>query len=133
MREIRFRAYCKQDKVMYMDVQEGIDFGVGQGVFAFADFLNNSAWHEFEIMQYTMLKDKHGKEIYEGDILKLYWRQWLDETANVIFKRGSFGYGSEILFTSFCDLSKDVDYLPDAISVIGNIYENPELSAGKVN
>lgn len=71
------------------------------------------------LMQYTGLKDKDGKEIYEEDIVKGIFYQgkpeistvkWLEKGAAFIF----FGY------------PMNVHGLHD-VEVIGNIYENPEL------
>ena len=68
----------------------------------------------FEIMQYTGVKDKNGKEIYEGDILKLN-----DEIAKVIFCEGCF----------LLDIKDDDNLfaISEDWEVIGNVYENPEL------
>ena len=78
---------------------------------------------KFVLMQYTGLKDKKGKEIYEGDILKL--ESWVG-TQQVAFIEGAF-----------CLADKDGNYVGDIhyihhagimqSEIIGNIYENPEL------
>ena len=69
MREIKFRMWHKNIKQMYdvglINLQQGLIFmknylGYTQSSFAI---------EEVELMQYTGLKDKNGKEIYEGDIL----------------------------------------------------------------
>jgi uncharacterized phage protein (TIGR01671 family) len=69
------------------------------------------------IMQYTGLKDKKGKEIYEGDIVKNgdfisdahSWNEW---------KRQVVYDDQQAMFTGLDG---------ERIEVIGNIYENPEL------
>lgn len=66
------------------------------------------------LMQYTGLKDKNGKEIYEGDVMKTPITEILGE---VFYREGIyFVYYSGMLI----DRCKDSE-------VIGNIHENPEL------
>lgn len=89
--------------------------------------------------EYTGLKDKNGKEIYEGDII--YWEidngvgiesytatvQWSENNSNY---KGMYKwivlYLVDYLRGSFDKLSTPAVY-NDGLQVIGNIYENPEL------
>ena len=81
----------------------------------------------FIAMQYTGLKDKNGKEIYEGDIL------YNDFNAKGIVK---FVNGMFVVYFEYTEsvFSKDYDRMTTRLisvnsvtRIIGNIYENPEL------
>lgn len=70
--------------------------------------------------QYTGLKDRNGKEIYEGDSFKYYPYQSLPEIGNVIFKDACFIY-------NICGDEYMLSELNNQIEIIGNIHENKDL------
>ena len=79
----------------------------------------------FTVGQYTGLKDKNGKRIFEGDIVLGLFHYEVAAKGVVKFRDGAFGLrwnrgkvGEFSEFTSICN----VDY-----KVIGNIHDNPEL------
>ena len=69
--------------------------------------------------QYTGLKDKNGKKIYEGDIVKAFYFE-----TEVIGKI-EFIYGTFALTNS--DISDNQLFIFEKLEVIGNIYDTPEL------
>lgn len=146
MREIKFRFYDNKENKMLIpkylirglsewNENKNSDDEKDDGIFRVGslnasydpynddDYLDGglyTAKERFILMQYTGLKDKNGKEIYEGDILKVDWKdnryksvigmvEWDNENAAYRFAAGS---PSEVSWSH---------------EIIGNIYENPEL------
>ena len=98
MREIKFRLWDNNRLKMYY----------------------NRVSHDTErcngvLMQFTGLQDKHGVDIYEGDILSyraFNGTEWTDQEIAVYFDSGAF---------------KPVfDMMPEYFEVVGNIYERRE-------
>lgn len=121
MREIKFRAWC--GKMLFP-----------HGIFINGDRIRLMFYGEHEknecleytsipynfkeplfLMQYTGLKDKNGREIYDGDIVRADWHwetphliEWPDDLYDIC---------------EYC--------ISDCLEVLGNIYENPELMEAK--
>lgn len=118
MRELKFRAWDTIDLCFVCD--EWINENIAE---VGAWFWYGNKPKEIIIMQYTGLKDKNGKEIYEGDIVVVDWgcndyligANKLNKPFVMEFRNYSWFPFSHILPA------------PHDIEVIGNIYENPEL------
>lgn len=120
MREIKFRAWDKETKKMcYLSNPHwSLSFGYN-GKAEVYNLQNGSGGNEYELMQFTGLKDKNGKEIYEGDILKeSAAREYM---GSVIFEDGVF----EISGILTALRQHTIDHY--GFEIIGNIYENPDL------
>ena len=123
MREIKFRAWLKEEKKM-VNV-ETLFIGINRLCFGnsktedlfFRDF------EEVELMQYTGLKDKNGKEIYEGDIL--FFR---DENMKyiVVWQDTAFIIKS-IEIRKYLEKMCWLDDTEICCEIVGNIYENKNL------
>ncbi len=135
-REIKFRAWNEEKGIMMLPGSVDLfihfdgtinhhDLGIVQGS-------NNTP--QMMLMQYTGLKDKNGKEIYEGDIVQgehaIYSIHWdgrmaqfkakVEQTKSVLIRHNSFPLWQYIEDDGRC-----------RCEVIGNIYENPSLLGEK--
>lgn len=122
MREIKFRVWHKGKKII--SEVFGIDILHKEIFFSNddVDYCEISDFKYIELMEYTGLKDKNNKEIYEGDIL---FESFGEKYYKVVFENGSFRAEFEVDFEEYYfDL---IDVVAQNCEVVGNIYENPEL------
>jgi uncharacterized phage protein (TIGR01671 family) len=107
MREIKFRWWDKTKNAMCYGVEQYI---VGCLI-------------DYEpLMQYTGLKDKNGREIYEGDIVSYqtgYSEPYITEVSWTDIDNEGWNMGGFIVYPPWVDHGE--------VEVVGNIYENPEL------
>ena len=151
MRDIKFRAWLKEEKIM-IDVSE-INFH-GEEVSGFDEsdvFYEGYGYDYAELMRFTGLKDKNDDEIYSGHIVN-----FLGIVGEIVFDSGAFGIvldcidwdlvGHEMrkytgcnnplyfccndnfisLWEIYWNFNEEENSL-GIIEIIGNIYENPEL------
>lgn len=118
MREIRFRAWNFESKVMldHDFITETI-IQDGEIVRDFSDVLNGK--DTFILMQYTGLNDKNGVEIYEGDIVE-------DDILGISLYVIKFVKGRFTMVDSE-DETGSLWILSEKCKVVGNIHDNPEL------
>lgn len=124
MREIKFRAWFVYGKNMVYDLE-----------LIYQRYVDNIGG--FKWMQFTGLKDKNGKEIYEGDILQFSnRREWFrldlflknkEEQNEILNNLKEYPFERRII-----EMPNSYEWmLDDEIQryweVIGNIYENKEL------
>ena len=139
MRELKFRAWDKEYKKMWwFDLMWGNTVAHGSGWIGMVDSPETEKYGVGilsdnrvqvdpigkEIMQYTGLKDKNGKDIYEGDMLSVDGRN-SGLPVVVIYEDGAF-MGAYTDSTFKYPLSS-VELHLQKTEVIGNVYENPEL------
>jgi len=133
MREIKFRAWDKTNTRMIYDNPLRSDLQL----ITFTGLVYEEGYlQDYELMQYTGLKDKNGKEIYEGDILVL------TETACPFCKvvhveeyyKDHNPYVVNWHKDDCCFASNEINgenwITPDVwkeMKIIGNIFENPNL------
>jgi len=124
MREIKFRQPIRDKNGAFI---EWWYWGIIENSFISPVTHQNGNDTKHESQQLTSLKDKNGKEVYEGDIItnhdfesNLLIGFSSDKCAFVGSKTTSFNI--EDIYNFFDDI-----VFEDKWEVIGNIYENPEL------
>jgi len=125
VREIKFRAFVERDIIEGWPAQmhpvENICWRNG-GLIAVN--LLPCEWIETKwvtLCEYTGIKDKNGKEIYEGDLLSFGG----SKPVSVVYEQGSFGFEGGFGFVQL--YQKQLNDNETWGEVIGNIYENEEL------
>jgi len=132
MRTIKFRAWEKPYKSANFGGK--MHYGIEEQAF-FHKWLQDK---DYILLQFTGLKDKNGKDIFESDVLKVILPSGESYIGQVDFSYGQFwcvrhnGYGGEGYdFDFLCNKDR---YVKQAeLEVIGNIYENDIIKLNKEN
>lgn len=108
MRELKFRAWDGEQMLLFPEGMYGAEWDTALSC-------------GYELMQYTGLKDKNGKEIYEGDIVEydIFSDGVFEERVKEVIKIEFYDFephGGSMCWTTYKN-----------IEVLGNIYENPGL------
>ena len=122
----KFRAWTEEGKVMYYDAYpfKNDTLLLSYDEIAFDEVPAS----DFILMQSTGLKDKNGKEIFEGDVVKYEVGRYT-YTGEVAYDKNFAGFGvkdadANIIFT-VGELAEDIGL--SSLEVVGNIYNNPGL------
>ena len=136
MREIKFRAWNKEEKRMYWNVQAAYDTLHCHNVpddskdcdclalthdFSPCSFGSVLSDENYVVMQFTGLKDKNGREIYEGDIVVECSTSHRCDPEVVVYMENE--WCEDGFYTGYLFWSGSRNY-----EVMGNIYENPKLA-----
>jgi len=143
MREIKFRAWDKKARKMLYPGQaipKRTRYVGAVWLEICAPYLNHSYEFgetpdepdNFILLQYTGIKDKNNKEIYEGDICE--GDPYGEGTVRLVMMWNDNKYGPGWEWVHMWSLAKGfhewenlADYPAEEIEIIGNIYEHPEL------
>lgn len=129
MRDIRYRAWLKEEKKYVFPTMILVDFGTVTGI-AYTDV--DGITHQLierrliiedvVLEQSTGLRDKNGKEIYEGDIVKM--PDWWVESKHEKVRFAKLSCGFEPFVNGCFECMSPVG---EEVEVVGNIHENKDL------
>jgi uncharacterized phage protein (TIGR01671 family) len=131
MREIKFRIWDKKYRTFDFNASPelfistyGEVYEKDERSYGMQTYIEYNKSDFYELSQYTGLKDKNGKEIYEGDILKGHYYEYGKKRRFI----GKVVYGSHgfwlVGVKQYMGMRQD---FYSQYEVLGNSFENPEL------
>ena len=133
MREIKFKVWDKHRKKFAKQVITFKFDRIGNiNLIVYLDKTNKTreildyekiCTNEFDILQYTGLKDINGKEIYEGDIVYIHY---IDK-KKIAKVELDLAWGVSLICDEEINEDKIKERVYERVEVIGNIYENSEI------
>jgi uncharacterized phage protein (TIGR01671 family) len=117
----KFRAWDKEQKKMFYNAQMTYDYSLVSDACEADSFGTVLTDDNMIVMQCTGLKDKNGKLIYEGDIVKEFYTDFINFSGNHAIVVEWDNLNASYNFENLQNCEREV---------IGNIYENKELLEG---
>lgn len=122
MREIKFKARFKVDGQIYEVLS--IDFLNKEATLWDKETAVNfeASFEDIELLQFAGFKDRNGVEIYTGFFVK-----WGLRTYKICFDCGFYMHDLSRINPEY-PITKEFKEAPEEFEIVGNIYENPEIS-----
>ena len=122
MRKIKFRAWNKKEKKWFPAEK----FALNSYAFII-EILDKKIRQPIELSQYTGLKDKFGKEIFEGDIVETYHEKYPREYPGKMYPNGTGKRVVKWIMSEHHNGWNIYSGKKSQYEIIGNIYQNKEL------